>query len=282
MLSVIIPSRVSTYLQKTIDDLLFKAHGDVEIVVVLDGYLPEPAIVEDPRVVTVYQGSEDNNLGMRAGINSGMAFSTGDYVMKVDEHCMFDEGYDVKLTAVCGPKQLIVPRRHRLDAENWCLIEDERPPIDYMFLSRAHGYLHGWRWDELYEPKKHIPIDEVMTIQGSCWFMHRSLWDELVGPLDDENYGPFANEAQEVSLKVWLGGGQCLVNKATWYAHYHKKGSDNGYRFTREQYRKHKESIKRGRKFCTDFWMNNKWDKQVRNLDWLVRKFKPVPTWHKG
>ena len=40
--SVIIPSRSPQYLEKTALDLLTKADGDVEIVVILDGIWPEP------------------------------------------------------------------------------------------------------------------------------------------------------------------------------------------------------------------------------------------------
>ena len=281
MLSVVIPSRVPTYLQPTIDDLLNKADDEIEIIVVLDGYWPENPIRNDERVIVVHQGTEDHNPGMRAAINRGMSIASGDYLMKIDEHCMFDQGYDVKLAESCQRDSLIVPRRYRFDPDKWELIFDGRPPIDYMFLSRNHGYLHGWVWHSMndMEDKKEILIDDVMTIQGSCWFIHKDLWRWLIGPLDDLNYGPFSNEGQEVSLKVWLGGGRCVVNKKTWYAHFHKPGSKSGYGFSRQQYQDHKDGIEKGRKYCTEFWMNNRWKKRVRDLSWLVDKFAPVPTW---
>ena len=47
--SVIIPSRNEHFLQKTIDDLLEKAEGDVEIVVVMDG--TDQDVRQDKRVV---------------------------------------------------------------------------------------------------------------------------------------------------------------------------------------------------------------------------------------
>ena len=39
-LSVIVPARNELFLNKTVDDLFAKAHGDVEVIAVLDGYWP--------------------------------------------------------------------------------------------------------------------------------------------------------------------------------------------------------------------------------------------------
>src|SRR3990167_11142547 len=100
-LSVIIPSRQPEYLQKTIDDLLLKARGEIEVIVVLDGYWPEPMLRDDQRVKIIHQGAVHDNPGMRAAINAGMSVADGEYVMKIDEHCMMDEGFDEKLKADC-------------------------------------------------------------------------------------------------------------------------------------------------------------------------------------
>jgi hypothetical protein len=27
------------------------------------------------------------------------------------------------------------------------------------------------------------------------------------------------------------------------------------------------------------YWMGNKWEKRIHDLDWLISKFMPVPTW---
>ncbi len=70
MLSIIVPSRNEKYLNKTIDDLLLKAEGDIEIIVVLDGYWPDP-IIGDARVHYIHRGSP---LGMRAGISRRIYF----------------------------------------------------------------------------------------------------------------------------------------------------------------------------------------------------------------
>lgn len=132
MLSIIIPSRNEQFLQKTIDDILAKAKGQIEVIVTLDGYWPDPVIKSDERVILIHRTEPQ---GMRAAINSGAAIANGEYLLKTDAHCMFDEGFDVKLLQDMQDNWIVVPRRWRLDAEKWDIQRDNRPPIDYMFLT---------------------------------------------------------------------------------------------------------------------------------------------------
>lgn len=286
MVSIIIASRVDEFLQRTIDDLMAKAEGEVEVIVVLDGYWPDPMLAEDPRVVIIHQGIIHDNVGMRGGINAGVDVARGDYIMKIDEHCMVDQGYDVKLAADCKDNWVVIPRRYRLDAHNWAVIEDGRPPIDYMYLAYpftgsddAPRNLHGLIWNDRYHKRKDILLDDTMSWQGSCWFMKRKYWQDLIGPLDDKNYGSFIQEAQEIGNKVWLSGGRLVVNKKTWYAHYHKRKEDKGLGFSNHQQRVHMAGKEKGRQYSIDFWFNNKWGKRVHDFEWLIEKFWPVPTW---
>lgn len=286
MLSIVIPSRSDQFLQQTIDELFAKAEGEVEIIVALDGYWPNPMLVDDPRIVVLHQGMVHDNVGMRSGINAGVDIARGEYIMKIDEHCMVDKGFDTKLMADCEDNWVVIPRRYRLDAENWAVIEDGRPPVDYMYLACPfvrpddvlYG-LHGSIWSERYNKRKDILIDDTMSWQGSCWFMKRKYWQDLVGPLDDENYGTFTQEAQEIGNKVWLSGGRLVVNKKTWYAHYHKGKRGKGLGFSNNQYKIHQALTEKGRRYCVDFWLNNKWDKRIHDFEWLLEKFWPVPTW---
>ena len=62
----------------------------------------------------------------------------------------------------------------------------------------------------------------------------------------DEKYGPFTQEAQEISNATWLSGGRVMVNKKTWYAHYHKGHRGKGYGFSNEQYKKHGIASEKG------------------------------------
>jgi glycosyltransferase involved in cell wall biosynthesis len=260
MLSVIIPARNEKYLLPTVKDLLEKSNGDIEIIVVLDGYWDNPSI--DKRVIMIHRGEV---RGMRAAINSGVAIAKGEYILKCDAHCMFDKEYNTKLLTDIQDNWVVVPRRKRLDAENWCIQDAGKPDIDYMYLSKE---LHGVNWDELNKDKslKEKKIDDLMSSQGSCWFMKRDYFYKL-DLLDEINYGSFWNEFQEIGLKCWLSGGRVVVNKNTWYAHLHKQS--RGY------------SLQEQPNNYVMKWLNmgKAWNKQTKPIEWLIEQFAPVPGW---
>lgn len=284
--SVIIPSRSPQYLDKTMQDILAKAEGDVEIIVILDGIWPDPFPTPDRRIHYLHQGMQHENYGMRAAINAGVRMSTGEYLMKIDEHCMMDQGWDTKLKADCEPNWVVIPRRYRLEPEAWVLVEDGRPPIDYMYLANPFARpddvewgLHGSEWKARYHERKDILIDDTMSTQGSCYFMTRAHWDQTIVEMEEDGYGPFTQEAQEICNKTWFAGGRVVVNKKTWYAHWHKGKNGKGYGFSNQQYRVHQADKENGRRFCIDHWMNNRWEKRTRDFAWLVEHFWPIPTW---
>lgn len=276
MVSIIIPAKNEIYLQKTIDDLLIKAKGEIEIIPVLDGYWPNPPLKDDNRVRILHRGK---GRGMRAAINDGAAIARGEYLMKCDAHCMFDEGFDLKLIEDYQENWIVIPRRLRLDAENWCIEESSKhkPPIDYEYLgSPGHYGAKGNKWDQRTVERLNNPkyvIDETLSFQGSCWFMSKDHFDNFLHGMSEEGYGSFVREAQEIGLKTWLGGGKVMVNKKTWYAHLHK-GPKLG-----RMYFIDKRGMERGNAYCDDFWFNNRWTDAKHDLAWLIERFMPVPSW---
>ena len=264
IVSIVIPSRNEKYLKRTIEDLLVKAKGNVQIIAVLDGYWPPvDEIVSDPRVSYIHF---EKSKGMRNAINAGAAvLASGEYLMKIDAHCMVAEGYDLALKADCQDNWVVVPRRKRLDPDKWALTETQKPDVDYMYLSND---LHGVIWPKTDGPE----IDDLMSFQGSCWFMKKAYFDYLE-LMDEKNYGTFPQEAQEIGLKAWLSGGRVVVNKKTWYAHWHKpKDVGRGYSLDGAEVVKGEAYTRR--------WLTEKvWHKQIYPLSWLIEKFSPVPTW---
>lgn len=289
MISIIIPSRSAQWLRKTVEDLFDKAEEQIEVIVVYDGRWPEPNEMptDNPNLVQVHHGEVHNHYGMRASINAGMALAQGEFVMKIDEQCMVDRGFDKKLKQHCKDDWVVIPRRHRLNAEKWELTTeaegDKRPPVDYMYVEYPYAKpydktqgLHGAIWQR---DDRLIDIDDTPTMQGSCYFMKKSYWEELFpNGLEDEHYGPFTQEAQEISLKAWLSGGRVVVNKTTWYAHWHKGKNGKGYGFSNAQYKKHCEQMEKGRLYAIDYWLNTK-DFQ-HDWNWFVtEKFPDMPGW---
>ena len=272
-LSIIIPARNEVFLSQTVNDLLTKAVEDIEIIVVLDGYWPDPPLQEDKRLHIIHRGKP---LGLRNAINSAAEIAKGKYILKCDAHCLFGDGYDEILKADCESNWISIPRRYSLDAINWC--RKEKHPIDYLYLEcpsiSKHGDLAGVVWNERnynVELEK-VLIDDLLTFQGSCWFMHKDYFFEL-GKLDEENYGTFRKEPQELGFKCWLSGGRVIRNKKTWYAHLHKgKQFGRGYSLRTEDWKKGDEYNKK--------WLTNSaWNRQTKDFKWLIDKFMPMPEW---
>ena len=98
MVSVVIPARYEQYLQQTVSSLLDRARGDLEVIVRLDGYWPDPILEDAPNVHLIHRSEQ---MGMRSAINTGMRLAQGEFVMKLDGHCLMDEGFDVKVAKDC-------------------------------------------------------------------------------------------------------------------------------------------------------------------------------------
>jgi glycosyltransferase involved in cell wall biosynthesis len=277
--SVLIASRNECYLQCTVDDIFAKAEGDVEVIVVLDGYWPAPPLHDHKNLVIIHKPV---SVGLRPAINAAAAVATGEFVMKTDAHCMFGQGFDTILKADCEADWLVVPRRVSLDPEKWCVAETGRSPVDYEYISYPYkDFVAGTRmpsvrvgnvWNDRARERLHISIDDDMSFQGSCWFMHRDYFREKIGPLQSEGWGTFVLEPEELGNKVWLSGGRVIINKKTQYAHWHKGKNGRGYFIDRR-------GLLHGREFNIDYWMNNRWLKAIHPFSWLIDKFWPVPTW---
>jgi glycosyltransferase involved in cell wall biosynthesis len=280
MVSVIIPARNEIYLEKTIRSVLETAHGEVEVLVMLDGYKPEYPIDMSGERVTFYY--YDKAIGQRPAVNEGARRAKGKYIMKLDAHCMMDDGWDEKLKADCKPNWIVTPRHYVLDAENW--VPKWRKRNDFMFIRSPYAKDNAFRiayYDastarecpETYHKAKKArwlrgDVAPTMACIGACWFLHRDYYWEIEGM--DEAAGHWGQMGVELGCKAWLSGGALMVNKKTWYAHQHHS------KFPWPASARQQEAT---RKYSLDFWTNNRWQKQIHPLTWLYEKFAPVPTW---
>jgi len=283
-ISIIIPSCNEKYLQKTIDCINESAEGDIEIIVHLDVYWPDPPLKKDDRLTLLHSSKK---IGMRPAVKAAMRIANGKYIMKCDAHCNFDKGFDVKLKKDYESGMLMIPRRYNINVDTW---GRARGPYDYLYLSyplthdETYGVgFHGKKWRgehgddgsfwHLEKTRSHIPIDDIMTFQGSCFLAEKELLEKIGYP-DCENYGYFGNEAQELGFKVWLSGGRVVINKNTWYAHLHKCKENGGRGFFINKKEKDKSTA-----YSAWCWLNNKWPGQIRDLKWLIDKFGPLDGW---
>lgn len=274
--SVVIPTRNEQFLSATIDDVFNKARGEIEVVVYLDGYKPDPPLKERPGLVLLFGPA----VGMRGGINAAAAAATGEYLCKSDGHNMFAEGFDEVLKKDCLDDWVVVPRRKSLDAEKWDILQNGKSPVDYHYLSYPllkpeEIGMHGVVWRDRARERINIMIDDEMSSQGSCWFMKKTYFERFNG-LPEEGYGNFVQEFQQVGNRTWLSGGRVVVNKNTWYAHLHKgKTYGRGYSISQR-------AMIRGGLWSADYWLNNRMPDRKYDLEWLIDKFSPVPGWPNG
>ena len=271
-LSIVIPSRNEQFLSQTVDDVFSKAREEIEVIVVLEGYWPVPILADRPNLILIHRGVP---RGLRGAVNDAVAIAKGKYIMKIDAHCLFDEGFDVKLKEDCEYNWISVPRRYSLDAENWC--RKKKHPIDYLYVclpvkeNKFEINVKVWNEKNYDAELQKKLIDDIFTFQGSCWFMHRDYFYELE-LMDEYNYGTFRKEPQEISFKAWLSGGRVIRNKKTWYAHLHKgRQYGRGYSPNRTDFRK-------GDAYLINWLSDSAWDKQTIPFKWLIDKFE-MPNW---
>lgn len=306
-LSILIPSRNEMFLKNTIEDILAHKEADIEIIVLFDGKWADPAITQDECVNIIYVPEA---IGQRAGTNLACKLANGKYVMKVDAHCSFDQGFDRKMiefmeqvgndvTAVpimrnlwafdwkcyhCGWKKYQGPtpteceqcgKSDRLRRKIIWVGKHNPQSTSYCFDSEPHfQYFEDWKHRPQYEKdKKEKGYTETMSLQGSCFMCTREKYWEL--NLCDEEFGSWGNQGIEVAAKTWLSGGRVLCNHKTWYAHmFRTQGGDFSFPYEQKgrEVQKTKNKVK-------DLFFNNKWDKQIYPLSWLIERFAPVSGW---
>jgi glycosyltransferase involved in cell wall biosynthesis len=293
-LSILIPSRNEIFLRRTIEDILEHAESDFEVIAVLDGRWADPPLEQHPRVTVVYY---PESIGQRAATNKAAAIARGKYVMKVDAHCAFDQGFDVKMIADMQPDWTMIPVMRNLHAFDWvcpnghrryqspsgaCRECGEPTAMDVVWIAKTNPQSTSYRFDNTlhfqywteYKKKQVGDLVETMSIQGSCFLVTRDKYFEL--ELCDENHGSWGQQGVEVALKTWLSGGRVIVNKKTWYAHmFRTQGGDFGFPYPNP-------GIARAREYSRNLWLMNSWDKAKYPLEWLIEKFAPVPDWDKS
>jgi glycosyltransferase involved in cell wall biosynthesis len=303
-LSILIPSRNEIFLRQTVEDICKNKRGKTEVIVVLDGCWAEPQLVDHPDVTIIHNTVA---RGQRAATNQAAKLSNAKFVAKCDAHCSFDEGFDVKLMNDMQDNWTIVPIMRNLHAFNWvcqkcknetyqgqtptaCAKCDNKTDFkrdikwigkhnpqstSYCFDTEPHfQYFKQYSRTEKYQKDlKETQLTETMSLQGSFFMMTREKYWEL--NICDEEFGSWGNQGIEVAVKTWLSGGRVLCNHKTWYAHmFRTQGGDFGF-----PYENPGKEVTISKKKVRDLFFNNKWDKAIHPLSWLIEKFMPIQGW---
>lgn len=121
-LSVIIPTVNDPALANTVREVLENSRTNPEIIVMADA-----VDVDIPGVRVV---KNETGLGLRGNVNKGMELASGEWLVKLDEHCMLSYGWDEILLEFAQKNWVTVPRRYQLDPVKWCIYEGDKEPID--------------------------------------------------------------------------------------------------------------------------------------------------------
>jgi len=302
-LSIIIPARNEMWLKHTVDDLLKNIEGSTEIIVVLDGQWADPGIPQNDRVNVVYLPEA---IGQRAACNLAVKLSKAKYICKVDAHCAFDKGFDVKMMKLMEDDITMIPVMRNLHVFDWkcyhCGWKKYQGPTPekcencgksdkirrkvvwiaktnpqstaYYFDPEPHfQYFSEYKKRPVYQEQLKTGLTETMSIQGSCWMVTRDKYWEL--NLGDENFGSWGSQGIQVACSTWLSGGRVMVNHTTWYAHlFRTQGLDFGFPYSISG-----RQVDTAKKRARELFYKNKWPKQIHPSSWLIDKFWPVPRW---
>lgn len=290
-LSIIIPARNEEFLQRTIENILENIEGDTEVIAVCDGYWPDPPIKDHPKVTLIHNSEA---RGQRSAQNQAARISQAKYLMKVDAHCAFDKGFDVKMMKAFEEDENVtmVPVMRNLHAFDWVCPEGHRryqgpsgvctecgkeTVKDIVWIGKNNPQSTSYCFDTTlhfqyfneYKKKQVGDLVETMSLQGSCFMLTReNYWKWNVC---DETWNSWGQQGVEVALKTWFNGGRVLCNKLTWYAHMFRTKGDFSF-----PYHNPESKIEESRKKSRDLFFN--WPGE-RNLDWLIKKFNP-PYWN--
>lgn len=291
-LSIIIPSRNEEFLTNTIDDIVKNKRGKTQVIVGLDGQWPTTPIKNHPDVVVLFF---PESIGQRAISNRCARVSDSKYLMKVDAHCAFDEGFDVKMLEKMEDDITMVPVMRNLHAFDWvcknghrryqspsgpCKECGEPTDKDIKWIAKKNPQSTAYRFDNTmhfqywgeFGKKQEGELTETMSIQGSCFLVTKDKWFEL--DLCSESFNSWGQQGVEVACKTWLSGGRVLVNRNTWYAHmFRTQGGDFSF-----PYKNPESKVQENRELSRELFQKDKWDKAKYPFQWLIDKFNP-PDW---
>jgi glycosyltransferase involved in cell wall biosynthesis len=295
-LSVLIPGKNEEFMQQTIDDVLRNSGEQTEVIAILDGYIPNPEIKStDPRVTIIYN---PESVGQRAAANQAAKIARGKYVMKIDAHCAFDKGFDVKMLQAfkeVGDDVTMAPTMRNLHAFDWVCenghrryqspsgpcVECGKPTTkDVVWIAKTNPQSNAFRFDktmhfqyygELAKMQKG-DITETMSLQGSCFMCTKEKYFEL--GLCGEEFNSWGQQGVEVACKTWLSGGRVLCNRRTWYAHmFRTQGGDFGF-----PYENPFGKVNENRELSRQLFQHDGWPKAIRKFQWILDHFNP-PDW---
>jgi len=145
--SIIIPIyNIQEYIKPCLESVLGQTHNDIEVILINDGSSDDSGSIcdsyanQDDRVRVIHQ----NNLGVSAARNKGLAATTGEYIMFVDGDDMIDTNMvaymldKASTNSNCTLVSCAVTRRHNnigISGENTLRFNKVEASIDMLYMN---------------------------------------------------------------------------------------------------------------------------------------------------
>lgn len=313
-LSILIPARNEMFISRTVQDILDHIEGDTEIIVGLDGLWAEPAIPDDPRVKILYY---PESIGQRAMTNQCARMSNAKYVLKVDAHCTFDQGFDRKLMEDMEDDWTVVPIMRNLHAFDWmcpkcgsrwyqgptpsnCL-RNTRGPGDGTEPNPECDNTKGFTREIVWQPNPNRPNNSSYCFDSEPHFQYFREFNrrpegkgDLTETMSLQGSCFMMTREKYWSLDIcnedfgsWGSQGIEVAAK-TWLSGgkvmcnqktwYAHMFRTQGGDFT-FPYPQDQRNVDKAKKHAKNLFFGNRWPQQIHPMSWLVEKFWPVPGW---
>ena len=231
LVSVIISDLFEQRLPETIDNLRDTADGPIEIIVKPDR----------------------ETKGMRHHLNEAANEAKGQFLFKIDGHCIMSPHWDTFMKAACQPNDIVVSRIRVIDNKTWTVTDK-----GFSFVTVNPDLTIIECGDFVQDDPQ---VAETMASIGCGWLIHKTRFDEL--EQNWEELGRFGNLGVEWALKVWLSGGRVLVHRDVICGHLFRRG---GVMMGANAHAKARIIL--GQRFAA-----MKGPQQVYPLNWLAHRF---------
>jgi hypothetical protein len=303
------------FLKRTIDDILEHSEANTEIIAWLDWQWADPALDTNDRVNIIYY---PESIWQRAMTNQCVRLAQWKYIMKVDAHCSFDQGFDRKMLEKFNESWdnvVMVPTMRNLWAFDW----------------KCHDCWNKWyQWPTYTRSTVNwVEIKTPIKCSNCGWtnYKRKMMWIWKQRPqsnsycFDSEPHFQYFNEyTKRPEYKDWdlvesmsIQGSCFMVSKDkywelnlsdenfwSWWSQWIEVACKlwlSGWRVLinkttwyahlfRTQwndfsfpYRQDQSKVNRAKKMAKDIFFNSKFEWQKLPLSWLVEKFWPVKGW---
>jgi len=213
MISIILPAyyKEEPYLNRTIENAFKSAQGEIEVVVILNGFNMDV----DPRARVI---GLPNNEGERVAMNIAATAAQGEYLLRIDAHCSFETpGWDLKMTEVTDGRTITVAvltalyhsltadkdLKKRADKEGW---QDWTPiPGHWYGPCKLMPNMEA-KWLTPNRDRKYPTVIPNMAFTGCGFLLARDFYWALGRA--DENLPKMGAIGEEFAIKAWLAGGK--------------------------------------------------------------------------